>query len=59
MADIATVLFKYHLKFVSDPNWIDRDRFVVKWTWINASIFMFISAWLQRYYTENIKNFNN
>ena len=30
MADIATVLFKYHLKFdPSDPNWIDRDRFVV------------------------------
>ena len=30
MADIATVLFKFHLKFdPKNPNWIDRDRFVV------------------------------
>ena len=30
MSDIATVLFKSHLKFdPKDPNWIDRDRFVV------------------------------
>jgi len=30
MADIATVLFKNHLKFdPTDPKWIDRDRFVL------------------------------
>ena len=30
MADIATVLFKEHLKFDPDePNWIDRDRFII------------------------------
>ncbi|MDC0057898.1 transketolase [Pelagibacteraceae bacterium] len=30
MADIATVLFKNHIKFdPSDPKWIDRDRFVL------------------------------
>ncbi len=30
MADIATILFKDHLKFdPSDPDWIDRDRLVI------------------------------
>ena len=30
MADIATVLFTKHLKFdVADPNWPDRDRFIL------------------------------
>ena len=30
MSDIATVLFKSHLKFdPKDPKWIDRDRFIV------------------------------
>ena len=30
MADIATVLFKNHLKFdPNDPKWIDRDRFIL------------------------------
>ena len=30
MADIATVLFRDFLKFdPNDPNWIDRDRFVL------------------------------
>ena len=30
MADIATVLFKDHLKFdPSDPSWIDRDRLII------------------------------
>ena len=30
MADIATVLFRDHLKFdPSDPEWIDRDRFIL------------------------------
>ena len=30
MADIATILFKSHLKFdPKHPDWIDRDRFIV------------------------------
>ena len=30
MSDIATILFKSHLKFdPKNPNWIDRDRFIV------------------------------
>ena len=30
MADVATVLFKYFLKFnPKNPNWINRDRFVL------------------------------
>ena len=30
MADVATVLFSKHLKFVSNhPNWPDRDRFIL------------------------------
>jgi transketolase len=30
MADVATVLFREHLKFdAKDPNWADRDRFVL------------------------------
>ena len=30
MADVATVLFEKHLKFVAyDPSWYDRDRFIL------------------------------
>ena len=30
MADVATVLFKYHLRFnPKNPDWINRDRFVL------------------------------
>ncbi|MEM9268498.1 MAG: 1-deoxy-D-xylulose-5-phosphate synthase N-terminal domain-containing protein, partial [Pseudomonadota bacterium] len=30
MADVATVLFEKHLKFnAADPNWADRDRFIL------------------------------
>ncbi len=30
MADVATVLFKYHLKFnPNNPSWINRDRFIL------------------------------
>ena len=30
MADVATVLFKYYLRFnPSNPNWINRDRFIL------------------------------
>ena len=30
MADVATVLFKYHLRFnPKNPDWINRDRFIL------------------------------
>jgi transketolase len=30
MSDVATVLFKYHLRFnPKNPNWINRDRFIL------------------------------
>jgi transketolase len=30
MADVATVLFKYHLRFnPKNPNWVNRDRFIL------------------------------
>ena len=30
MADVATVLFKYYLRFnPKNPNWINRDRFIL------------------------------
>ena len=52
MADIATVLFKDHLKFdPSDPSWIDRDRLIIS----NGHGSMLLYAalylnWLQRYF---------
>ncbi len=59
MADIATVLFKYHLKFdPSDPNWIDRDRFVVSNG--HGSMLLYSCLYLLGYKgitLENIKNF--
>ena len=30
MADVATILFKYYLKFnPKNPDWVNRDRFVL------------------------------
>ena len=30
MADVATVLFKFHLRFnPKNPSWINRDRFIL------------------------------
>ena len=30
MADVATVLFKYHLRFSpKNPEWINKDRFIL------------------------------
>ena len=30
LADVATMLFKYYLKFdVSNPKWLNRDRFIL------------------------------
>ncbi len=59
MSDIATVLFKSHLKFQpKNPNWIDRDRFVVSNG--HGSMLLYSSLYLLGYdgiTLENIKNF--
>ncbi len=59
MSDIATVLFKSHLKFdPKDPNWIDRDRFIVSNG--HGSMLLYSCLYLLGYEgitLENIKNF--
>ena len=59
MADIATVLYKSHLKFdPSDPEWIDRDRFVVSNG--HGSMLLYSCLYLSGYdgiNLDNIKNF--
>ncbi len=59
MSDIATVLFKSHLKFdPKNPNWIDRDRFVVSNG--HGSMLLYSCLYLLGYdgiTLENIKNF--
>ncbi len=59
MSDIATVLFKYHLKFdPNNPEWIDRDRFIVSNG--HGSMLLYSILYLLGYKEislENIKNF--
>ena len=59
MADIATVLFKDHLKFdPHNPNWVDRDRFVVSNG--HGSMLLYACLYLSGYKgitIEDIKNF--
>ncbi len=59
MSDIATVLFKSHLKFdPKNPNWIDRDRFVVSNG--HGSMLLYSCLYLLGYdgiSLEHIKNF--
>ncbi len=59
MADIATVLFKSHLKFdPKNPNWIDRDRFIVSNG--HGSMLLYACLYLLGYdeiTLEDIKNF--
>ncbi len=59
MADIATVLFRSHLKFdPKDPDWIDRDRFIVSNG--HGSMLLYACLYLLGYNgitLEDIKNF--
>ncbi len=59
MSDIATVLFKSHLKFdPKDPYWIDRDRFIVSNG--HGSMLLYSCLYLAGYdgiTLENLKNF--
>jgi transketolase len=59
MADIATVLFKDHLKFdPNDPSWIDRDRFIISNG--HGSMLLYAALYLTGYKDisiDDIKNF--
>ena len=59
MADVATVLFKYHLRFnPENPNWINRDRFILSAG--HGSMLLYSLLFLTGYKSisiEDIKNF--
>ncbi len=59
MADVATVLYKYHLRFnPKNPNWINRDRFILSAG--HGSMLLYSLLYLTGYESvaiEDIKNF--
>ncbi len=59
MADVATVLFKYHLRFnPRNPNWINRDRFILSAG--HGSMLLYSLLYLTGYKSvsiDDIKNF--
>ena len=59
MADVATVLFKYHLRFnPKNPDWINRDRFILSAG--HGSMLLYSLLHLSGYKSisiEDIKNF--
>tara|TARA_B110000881_G_scaffold219210_1_gene240462 strand:- start:300 stop:2279 length:1980 start_codon:yes stop_codon:yes gene_type:complete len=59
MADVATVLFKYHLRFnPRNPNWVNRDRFILSAG--HGSMLLYSLLFLTGYQSislEDIKNF--
>ena len=58
MADIATVLFKDHLKFdPGDPKWIDRDRFVLSNG--HGSMLLYSCLYLTGYKDINLNDIKN
>jgi len=58
MADVATVLFKYHLRFnPKNPNWINRDRFVLSAG--HGSMLLYSLLYLTGYKSISIKDIQN
>ncbi len=59
MADVATVLFKYHLRFnPKNPNWLNRDRFILSAG--HGSMLLYSLLYLTGYESisiDDIKNF--
>ena len=59
MADVATVLFKYHLRFnPKNPSWLNRDRFILSAG--HGSMLLYSLLYLTGYESvslEDIKNF--
>ncbi len=58
MADVATVLFRNHLKFdASSPHWFDRDRFVLSAG--HASMLIYSALYLTGYEQMTIDQIRN
>ena len=58
MADVATVLFKYHLRFnPKNPNWINRDRFVLSAG--HGSMLLYSLLYLTGYESVSLKDIKN
>ena len=58
MADVATVLFKYHLRFnPKNPGWINRDRFVLSAG--HGSMLLYSLLYLTGYKSVSIKDIQN
>ena len=59
MADVAAVLFKYHLRFnPKNPSWINRDRFILSAG--HGSMLLYSLLYLTGYESiklDDIKNF--
>ncbi len=58
MADVATVLFKYHLRFnPKNPNWINRDRFILSAG--HGSMLLYSILYLTGYGSVSIQDIKN
>ena len=58
MADVATVLFKYHLRFnPKNPNWLNRDRFILSAG--HGSMLLYSLLHLTGYESVSIKDIKN
>ena len=58
MSDVATVLFKYHLKFnPKNPGWINRDRFILSAG--HGSMLLYSLLYLTGYQSIKIKDIKN
>ena len=58
MADVATVLFKYYLRFSpKNPSWINRDRFVLSAG--HGSMLLYSLLYLTGYKSVSIKDIQN
>ena len=58
MADVATVLFKYYLRFnPKNPNWVNRDRFVLSAG--HGSMLLYSLLYLTGYKSVSIKDIQN
>jgi len=58
MADVATVLFKYYLRFnPKNPNWINRDRFILSAG--HGSMLLYSLLYLTGYKSISIQDIKN
>ena len=58
MADVATVLFKYHLRFnPKNPNWVNRDRFILSAG--HGSMLLYSLLYLTGYKSISINDIKN